>query len=292
MGLLIVIVPVVGGAVYQAHTVAVQRTTLARELADARAMAREVVDELVKAKGNLEASEAQVENLLEATTMADHEARELRRELTDWQERHESLASAARRRIEDLSVRSAATEQRLEYEKTLRESERARLEDSLYAVSNQLAATDTELRDTQDFAREAAQRTEHLERGVFALRNKNDSLSSTLSDVQSNLYSAQIDASSARSEASTAWSEASSAESERDHARHALSHAEGVIGSLKSVVAHQRREEVREHQELVRPPVVQARPQVAAAPRPREPPRAPPGGPPERREPPGGRRPR
>ena len=286
MGLLIAIVPLLGGAAYQAHTVAVQRTTLARELADARAMAREVVDELVKAKGNLEAREKQVGTLLEATTLADQEARELRGALADWQERHESLASAARRRIEDLSAHRAATERRLEYEKTLRETERARLEDSLYAVSNQLAATDTELRDTRDFAREAAQRTEHLERGVFALSSKNDALSSTLSGVQSNLNSAQSEASSARSEAN-------SAESERDRARHALGRAEGVIGSLKSVVAHQRREEVREHQELVRPPVVQARPQVAASPPSHaEPPRPPPDGPPERREPPGGRRPR
>lgn len=279
LALLIVLVPLLGGAVFEAHAVSTQRERLTRELADARAMTRDVVDELVKTKSNLETRETQVEKLLDAATLADQQARELRDAVAVWQGRHENLASAASRKIEELAAQSDEVQRKLEEEQAQRESERARLQESLSVVSNQLAATDTELRDTRDFAREAAQWNEHLERGVFALRSTNQSLSSSLSSVQSDLSSAQSDASSARSEAS-------SAESERDRARRALGHAEGVIGSLKNVVAHQRREEVREHQELVRPPVVQGRPHVVASPPPAAPPHPPPGGPP------GGRRPR
>lgn len=288
--LLIALVPMLGGALYHAHAVSWQRKHLERDLASARSMARDAVNELVKVKANLEALETQVETLLDATTQADRQAQALRGTVMDWQNRHDDLESAASRKIAELAAQSDAVARRLEEEKAVREAERMRLEDSLSAVSSQLAATDGELRDTRGFAREAVRRSEHLERGVWALRNTNESLSSSLASAQSDASDAWSEASSARNLAGSALNEASRAESGADRARHALDRAEGVIGSLKKVVAHERREERREHAELVRPPVVPARPQVTASVPPAPPPRPAPGTLPERREPSGGRR--
>lgn len=285
MALLIILMPALGGAVYHDRAVAAQHSRLAGELAESRAFVHEVVDELVQARRKLEASETQVETLVEATTQADEQLRELRGVLTDWQGRHESLASAASRRIAELAARSEEIQQSLADERANHEAERSRLEGSLYALGNQLAATDTELRDTRDFAEEAARRNEHLQYGVQSLREHNASLSRNLTSTQTHLESA-------RSDASSADSAAQSAADERDRTRHVLARAEGAIANLKHVVTQQHREEVREHQALVPhqnapPPRQQQSSQAPAAPS-----RPPPQNAPERQGPPGPRRPR
>ncbi|MBX7208989.1 MAG: hypothetical protein K1X78_11785 [Verrucomicrobiaceae bacterium] len=265
LGLLIVVVPLFGGAVYQACVATTQRERLVREASAARALARDVVDELVQVKANLVAREAQVERLLDAATLADDEERELRLAITDWRERHEGLAGAASRKIAELSARQADAERRLDDEKSAHEAERSRLEGNLAALSNQLAATDTELRDAREFAEESAWRNDQLERGARELNQRNDALNRSLSSTRSELESAANDASSARSDAS-------SAEAERDRARRALGRADDVITNLRHVVVRQRREEAQEHSgrpapRAEPPPIHAETPHPAAAPR-------------------------
>lgn len=292
MALLIILVPALGGTVYHDRAVAAQHSRLAGELADSRAFVREVVDELVQTRRKLEASETQVKTLVQATTQADEQLRELRGVVTDWQGRNESLASAASRRIAELAARSEENERTLQDERANHEAERSRLEGSLYALGNQLAATDTELRGTRDFAEEAARWNEQLQYGVQSLREHNASLSRSLTTTQSNLASTQSHLESAQSDASSAYNAAQSAANERDRTRHVLARAEGAIANLKHAVTQQHREEVREHQTLVphqnapapRPPQASQAPAAPSHP--------PPQNAPERHDAPGPRRPR
>lgn len=277
MAILIGLVPTLGGALYQCHAVDLQRTRLARELMESRTMVRDVVDELVEAKANLAARESQVERLIDATTLADHEKQQLRGAVTDWRRQHETLAQSASRQIAELAAYNADVERKLGEAQQMREEERRRTEDDLNAMRNQLAATGYELRETQDIAREATLWNEQLERGVRSLQSSNRSLGQSLSSTQSALTSAE-------SAASTAQSEADSAEAARDRARRALSRAEGAIVSLKKEVVQQRREEAREqNMGLVRPPVVASSSSQPGSPKP-PPPAAPP-----HRDPPGGK---
>lgn len=270
MLLLMLLVPVLGGAVYQAVQATLQRNRLGRELAESRLVARDVVDELVEARLNLAVREEQVERLLATTTEADRRMRDLRGVITGWQESHESLADAARREITQWSAFVNEAERSLEDERRLREEDRIQAEQELSVMRNQMAATSYELRETQEIARQAGVRNQELERDVRSLASSHHFLSSQLSSAQSDLSDAQSEASSAESAASTA-------ESQRDRARHALARAGDRIDALRRDVAFHHREEVRENPQAPHPAVDHPRPG--------------PGNPPPRHDPPaGGRR--
>lgn len=277
MVMLIGLVPALGGALFQCHIASLQRARLAKELTESRTMVRDVVNELVETKGSLASRESQVERLIDATTLADNEMRQLRGAVFAWQRQHATLSQASSRQIAELSAYSADVERKLGESQQVQEAERQRMEEDMMAMRNQLAATGYELRETQNFAREAALWNEQLEHGVRSLQSNNRSLSQTLSSTQSALSSAQ-------SAATNAQSEADSAEAQRDRARRALGRAEGAIVALKNEVVQQRREEVREHNMgLVRPPAVEQPPAHS------EPPKPPPPAAPQHRDPPGGK---
>ena len=113
MGILIVMVPAMGGAMYQSFVVGSQRARLAVELAASRTVAREVVDELVVARRELQAREDQVERLLEITALSDDEIHRLRAAVSAWQRYNGTLAQTAERRIGELTAQGAEAERLL-----------------------------------------------------------------------------------------------------------------------------------------------------------------------------------
>lgn len=279
MGLLIMLMPALGGSLYQCHAVGEQKRRLENELSASRLMAREVVGDLVTARQELQAREAQVERFVDANTLSGDEITRLRAAVNAWQRHNETLTQATERRINELAAYGQDAERKLAEARQQRESEMRQMEDDLTAARNQLSATSTELRETQNYAREAALWNEHLQRGMSSLRGSNQWLGQNLSSTQSALASAQ-------SAVSSTESEAGSAEAERDRARRALGRAETVIHGLKREVIHERREEAREHNmALVRPPAAAA---VASGPDP-TPSRPPPAAPHPRPDPLGGR---
>lgn len=275
MVLLIVFVPAIAGALFQCRVMSGSRARLASELAVSRSMVREVVDELVVARRELEARETQVERLIEVTTLSDNEIRRLRAAMLAWQRHGETLAQTVERKIGELAAQGAEAERLLSAARQQHENERQQMEDDLADARNQLSATSTELQHTQDFARDTTLWNEHLQRGIVAMRGSNQSLGQTLSSTQNALADAQ-------SAASSAQSEADSAEAERNRARRALDRAETSIVALKHQVVRERREEAREHNvALVRPPQSPQQHQTTT-------PKQPPPPMPPHREPPGG----